>query len=158
MIIGRVLWTQEPPFPPRRIGKCVPLQNGEAAYIYDSPALYKRLNAYGVSETVLVEMLRDDVRWIHYHVDNGFRVLVAERDAVIEHGFRDNMLNARGGYLYYPVRAWTVQNGPVNHGSWIKESNRVDLPWRIDAPELADWKARIVAARPVPAMQMSLFA
>jgi hypothetical protein len=157
VMIGSVLWTKEPGCPARRIGKCVPipLNGGAPGYIFDNPALYKRLNAYGVSETVLVEMIRSDVRQLHYIV--GSNTLIADRDAVIEHGFRDTMLGARGGYIYYPVKRWTVHPGRIGY-PWVSESNRLDLDWRIDAEEIAMWRRRLIAARPVEPRQMALFA
>ena len=155
-MIGRVLWVQEPPFPARRIGKCCPCPEG-MAYQYDDPAHYRLLDAYGIAETVLVEMLRADVRIILYRIDGWWRQ--ADRDAVIADGIRDRRPGARGGYLYWPRTAWK-QTGHSGHltSPWVSESSRITLPWRVDAPELRDWRARILAARPVAPAQLSMFA
>jgi hypothetical protein len=154
MIIGRVLWTQEHPFPPRRIGKCVTYMS-TPVYVYDQPVIFHKLQAFGVSETVLVEMIRDGVQLIHYVF--GSDTYMAQRDEVLTRSQLDTAMGARKGYLYLPLRRWQVHPGKLAY-AWVQESQRVDLPWRIDAPELADWKARIVAARPVEPRQMGLFA
>jgi len=148
-----IVWATEPPFPAKQLGKIVP-HAGQLVYVFDGAAIYNRLQAIGVSETVLVYMLQNDVQAIHYTIAG--RNYVTSRDEVIEYGFRDSVPGTRKGYLYLGLKRWSIQ--PSMSYPWLSAKQRVDLPWRIDAPELADWKARIVAARPVPAMQIGLWA
>jgi hypothetical protein len=150
-MIGCVIWTREEPYPPRRIGKCAFYQ-GNPVYVFNQPTLYRRLQAYGVAETVLVEMIREDVRQIHYLV--GAETYIADRDQVIAEGIRETGAGRRG-YVYWPLKRWRVMDTTIPY-PWVSETNIVTLPWRVDAPELADWKARVLAAQPRPPLQLSL--
>ena len=154
MIAGRILWCHEPSFPARRIGKIVPYLDN-LVYVYDQPAVYRRLQAYGVAETVLVEMLRGDVRLVHYIVDGD--TYMTQRDDVLAQGVWDTAWGARKGYVYMPLKCWQIHRGRLSY-PWVPETQRLELPWVVEAPELAMWRRKLEAARPKEPMQMGLWA
>lgn len=163
MIAGKVIWTREPAAPARRIGKVVPFGHsaaqagqGPLAYVFDNPTRYARLNAYGISETVLVELIREQVGHIHYIVGPDTYATILNH--LLENAIVDTMPGARRGYLYLPLKFWHVYNRHFEY-PWVSPDKRVDLPWRIDAPEVADWRRRLWAAkREREPMQMGLWA
>lgn len=149
-----VIWTREPGCPPRRIGKVVSY-GGLPVYNFDGVTIYRRLQAIGVSECILVLMLREAVREIHYTI--GTATYVARCDDVLEHGFRNEMNGSRPGYLYLGLRHWTIDEKWRSY-PWLPETMRIDLPWVVNAEEIVVAKARLLAARPVGPAQFSMFA
>jgi hypothetical protein len=148
-----VIWATEPYLPAKQMGKIVSMGN-KLVYVFDGATIYRRLQALGLAETVAIYMLQNGVTEIHYTVAG--QVYQTTLAAAIEHGISDTM-SGRKGYLYVPLKHWRILTARPAY-PWVVASNRIDLPWRIDAPELLDWRNRIVAARPVQPAQMSLFA
>ncbi len=150
-MIGIVIAT-EPPFPPKQLGKIVPHEGG-LAYVFDGVKPFFAVRAFGVAETVLVEMLRSDIRRIYYTYDG--LTYAATRDQVLADGFRAAP-GQRVGYLYLPLKAWKQVERPSFQ--WVPANQRITMVWRVDATELTDWRARLLAARPARPVQMGLWA
>lgn len=149
-----VIWTREPQCPPRRIGKLV-TYGGAPVYNFDGVTIYRRIQALGVAECILVLMLRENVREIHYTI--GTATYTAQRDDVIESGFRYEPPGARLGYFYLGLKHWSVDEKWRTY-PWVSDAQRIDLPWVVNAEEIVMARARIVAARPVAPVQIGLWA
>ncbi len=149
-----VIYTKEPGLPPRRIGKLV-MYGGALVYNFDGVTIYRKIQAIGVAECILVLMLRENVREVHYTI--GTATYIAKRDDVIEQSFRYDPPGARLGYFYLGLKHWTVDEKWRSY-AWVPDSQRIDLEWVVDAPAIAQARARILAARPKPAVQMEMWA
>jgi hypothetical protein len=148
-----IVWATEPPFPPKQLGKIVPYQDG-LCYCYDGVAVYNRLQALGVAECVLVEMIRNDIRHIFYTLDG--TTYTATRDTVLAEGFRDTMNGGRRGYLYTALKHWKRTERP--HFPWVPAKQVINMGWLVDAFEIDDWRRALLAARPVKPVQGTLWA
>ncbi len=149
-----VIYTKEPGCPPRRIGKLV-MYGGQLVYNFDGVTIYRRLHALGVADCILLLMLREDVREVHYTI--GTATYIAKRDDVVEFGFRNTMNGSRLGYLYLELRHWTIDEKWRSY-PWLPDSQRIDLEWVVDAPELAMWRRKIIESRPKAPAQLGLWA
>lgn len=119
-----VLWTREPGGPARQIGKLV-----DSIYVYDSPVIFRRIQAFGISLTVLTHMLKENAKSISYIVE-GDTYYLALSD-VWRKAFTDT--GGRRGYVYVHLKDWNRQPGRREY-PWLPASKRLDLRWLIDAP------------------------
>jgi hypothetical protein len=143
-----ILWTREPGCPSHQIGKVV-----NDCYVYDSPVVFRRIQALGISLTVLTHMLNVNATRIDYIVD-GDTYSIALGD-VWRKSFTDN--GGRRGYVYVRLKDWNRQPGRRNY-AWVPAAQLVNLPWMIDAPLVNMRRAAArEAARPA-GVQMALMA
>ena len=119
-----ILWTREPGGPARQIGKLV-----GGLYVYDNPVIFRRIQAFGISLTVLAHMMKESATHIEYIVA-GDTYGLALSD-VWRKGFTDS--GGRAGYWYVHLKDWKRAPGCTQH-AWLPASKRIDLRWLTDAP------------------------
>jgi hypothetical protein len=141
-----ILWTSETGQPARQIGKLV-----GGVYVYDSPVVFRRIQALGISLTVLTHMLNVNATRIDYIVD-GDTYSIALGD-VWRKSFTDN--GGRRGYVYVRLKDWNRQPGRRNY-AWVPAAQLVNLPWMIDAPLVNMRRADAREAAKPAAVQMAM--
>jgi hypothetical protein len=154
MSLGLVYVTQ-PGRARKRIGKLV-MQGTMGIFTYDDPVIYRRLNAFGVAEVVLAEMLTCGYQQVHYRFEGKTYWLTL--DEALLHGFRDW---SRDGHLYVRLPDWHKTEDRQTY-QWVPEGDTVDLKWVSDSVLVNErMQALLVAqkeaARPA-GVQMALMA
>jgi hypothetical protein len=130
----------------QRLGKFI-CQGTVGVFTYDSPVVYRRLNAFGIAEAVLAEMLKCGYQQIHYRYESKTWWLTL--DEALARGFRD--FN-RDGHLYVRLPDWHKTEDRQTY-QWVTEGDTVELKWvsgseTVNARMDALRKAEKEAARP----------
>jgi hypothetical protein len=139
MSLGLVYVTQ-PGRARKRIGKLV-MQGAMGIFTYDDPVIYRRLNAFGIAEVVLAEMLTCGYQQVHYRYEGKTYWLTL--DEALLHGFRDW---SRDGHLYVRLPDWHKTEDRQTY-QWVPEGDTVELKWIAESLPLNERMQALLVAQ-----------
>jgi hypothetical protein len=139
MSLGLV-YVQERGLAARQVGKLV-RQGRTGVFVFDNPTPYRRLQAFGIAETVLIAMITHGYERVDYIM--GGQTYWLTVDEVLASGFRDPF--PRPGYIYVKLRDWHVDRGRQEYG-WVPSSASITLPWVVNSAMLNARRDALMAA------------